>query len=632
MTDSTLTSGANASNGVLPEGYAAAGRRFAIGRRGVAQALLDLLAWATALGLTTVFGNDLPTGVGVGGPPALMALVGAAAIPLGLAAGLYAGRWQFGSFEEVVALVWVTFGTGCAVVLGGYVLDLDIPLGTLVSVPPLGLVLMFATRFAWRLAIDRRSRPNGDGAERLLVFGAGRAGQQIVSSLLATRDSAFLPVAVLDDDPRKQHLRIKGVRVVGARNGLADAAARWRAQRILLALPTVPSATIRDLVRLAEEAGLAVSVLPDIQEIVSGRARLTDMREVTELDLLGRSSVQTDLPAIAQYVTGRRVLVTGAGGSIGSELCRQLSRLSPDRLIMLDRDESALHGVQLSIEGRALLESPNLVVADIRDRHRLRELFTTHRPHVVFHAAALKHLPLLEMHPSEAVKTNIWGTLYLLEEAERSGVETFVNISTDKAADPESVLGYSKRIAERATADVALRADRPYVSVRFGNVIGSRGSVLVTFRSQVEAGGPVTVTHPDVTRFFMTIEEAVQLVIQAGAIGHPGDVLILDMGEQVNIAEVARRLIGAGGRDIPIIFTGLRQGEKLHERLVGRDEVVRPAPHKMIMRTSAPPISARDIRAIDVTASDLPRVLAVVAREPGADVAIYLNRGLAGRP
>ncbi|OWY63418.1 polysaccharide biosynthesis protein, partial [cyanobacterium TDX16] len=268
-------------------------------------------------------------------------------------------------------------------------------------------------------------------------------------------------------------------------------------------------------------------------------------------------------------------------------------------LVMLDRDESALHGVQLAIEGRALLDDRNLVVADIRDRERLVEVFAEHRPEVVFHAAALKHLPLLELHPGEAVKTNVAGTAALLDEAERAGVERFVNVSTDKAVDPTSVLGYSKRIAERLTAEVGARGEGRYLSVRFGNVLGSRGSVLTAFEKQLETGGPLTVTHQDTTRYFMTVEEAVQLVIQAGAIGGDGDALVLDMGDPVRIMDLARRLVASNGRSVDIVQTGLRPGEKLHEVLLGHGEQARPTTHPLITAVSVPPLGGEVVQGLD---------------------------------
>jgi FlaA1/EpsC-like NDP-sugar epimerase len=282
--------------------------------------------------------------------------------------------------------------------------------------------------------------------------------------------------------------------------------------------------------------------------------------------------------------------VTGAGGSIGSELCRQLHKFEPAALIMLDRDESALHGVQLSLEGHALLDRPELVVADIRDSERLAAVFARHRPEVVFHTAALKHLPLLEMHPDEAIKTNITGTLNVLLAAQQHGASRFVNVSTDKAADPTSVLGYSKRITERLTAWAAGRSAMVPISVRFGNVLGSRGSVLTTFLQQLRCGGPVTVTDPEVTRYFMTVAEAVRLVVQAGAIGRPGEVLVLDMGEPVRIVDMVRHLMASVPGRVELVFSGLRPGEKLHEVLLGADEHDDRPLHPLISQVPVPPL------------------------------------------
>jgi FlaA1/EpsC-like NDP-sugar epimerase len=291
------------------------------------------------------------------------------------------------------------------------------------------------------------------------------------------------------------------------------------------------------------------------------------------------------------------VLVTGAGGSIGSELCRQIHRFAPGELMMLDRDESALHAVQLALRGRALLDGSELILADLRDPDAIRDVFSDRRPEVVFHAAALKHLPLLERYPGEAVKSNVHGTLTVLEMAR--GVEKFVNISTDKAANPTSVLGYSKRITERLTAHAAMINEGNFLSVRFGNVLGSRGSVLTAFSAQAAAGGPITVTHPEVTRYFMTVHEAVQLVIQAAAIGRPGEALVLDMGKAVRIADVARQLAEQAPHPVDIIYTGLRPGEKLHEELFGSGESdVRPF-HHLISHVGVPPLDPAEVRLLD---------------------------------
>ncbi|MGZ6958771.1 MAG: UDP-N-acetylglucosamine 4,6-dehydratase family protein [Ilumatobacteraceae bacterium] len=349
----------------------------------------------------------------------------------------------------------------------------------------------------------------------------------------------------------------------------------------------------------AEGCGLIVKVLPSVSELLGATPAVGDIRDLTEADLLGRHQIELDLASIATYLNGKRILVTGAGGSIGSELCRQIARYGPRELMMLDRDESALHELQLSTTGRAMLDTPEVVLCDIRDAASVDAVFMARRPQVVFHAAALKHLPMLEQYPAEAVKANTWGTRNVLQAAEKAGVERFVNISTDKAANPISVLGYSKRIAERLTAQTSQTANGPFLSVRFGNVLNSRGSVLTTFRDQIARNGPVTVTHPDVTRFFMTIPEAVQLVIQAGAIGRPGEVLVLDMGAPVRIIDVATRMITQSGRTIPLEFTHLRPGEKIHEELFGDHEDDQRPFHRLISHATVPPLNHSDVE-IDI--------------------------------
>ena len=332
-------------------------------------------------------------------------------------------------------------------------------------------------------------------------------------------------------------------------------------------------------------------LLPLLSQVLEGRSGLTDLREVSIEDLIGRHPVDTEVESIAGYLTGKRVLVTGAGGSIGSVLCREILKFAPAELIMLDRDETGLQATQILISGHGLLDTKDVVLADIRDSPTLEKIFVERQPEVVFHAAALKHLPMLEQYPSEAWQTNVLGTLNVLNAARAIGVSTFINVSTDKAANPSSVLGHSKRAAEKLTAWAAEETGQTYLSVRFGNVIGSRGSMLPTFTSLILAGGPLTITHPDVTRFFMTIQEACQLVVQAGGIGRPGEVLILDMGEPVRILDVAKQMIAMSGRDIKIVFTGLRHGEKLHEELLGEGEQDSRPLHPKISHTKVPSLN-----------------------------------------
>ncbi len=585
--------------------------------RWAVHSFLDAVAVTTALCFATVLRYDLSFSENeVDGLVYLIPFAVLAQIGAGLHFGLYNGRWRFGSFEEVMALVKASVvSTALVAVFNPLWQPRLLPLSVPLIAGTIALVVMAGFRYTWRLDMERRMRPTEEGRHRLLVFGAGEGGTQVIAALLRNPTSEYVPVGLLDDDPDKRNLRLMGVPVLGSRSRLAEAAAACRADTLLIAVPSGAADLVGDLSERALEVGLAVKVLPPVQELFGGRVDLDDIRDVTTADLLGRHEINTDIGLIAGYLAGKKVLVTGAGGSIGSELCRQIYRFAPGRLIMLDRDESALHGVQLSIDGRALLESPDLVLLDIRDRAALRQVLQRLKPDVVFHAAALKHLVMLERHPAEAFKTNVLATLDLLELCAEVGVGRFVNISTDKAADPCSVLGYSKRITERLTSHFSGITEASYLSVRFGNVLGSRGSVLTTFQAQVDRGGPVTVTDEEATRFFMTVEEAVQLVIQAGAIGRPGEALVLDMGRPVSIAEVARLVASRSERRIAIEYTGLRPGEKLHEVLLAAGEVDNRPAHPLISQVAVPPVHPLWARAIDlrVGADDLIRHLAALA-------------------
>ena len=598
--------------------------------RTLVQGLTDALAWTLALVLATLFRYDFDLAEGAfSGLTAMIPIAMMTQVLAGLVCGLYTGRSRFGSFEEVMSLVKATtVAVGALFVINLLPDERLVPASVPIVSGVVALVLMAGVRYCWRLSIERKRRPNGDHCHRLLVFGAGEGATQVIPALLRDPDSAYVPVGLLDDDSGKRKLRIMGIPVLGDRTRMVEAAEECRADSLLIAMPSAGPELVTELSELARVAGLDVKVLPPVRDLFEGHVDASDIRDVTTADLLGRHEIDTDLEAIAGYLTGKRVLVTGAGGSIGSELCKQIYRFAPARLFMLDRDESALHGVQLAIEGRALLTSPDLVLCDLRDRSAVESVFSRLKPDVVFHAAALKHLTLLEQHPAEAVKTNVWATLDLLEITANAGVKRFVNISTDKAADPCSVLGYTKRLTERLTSHFASEARGTYLSVRFGNVLGSRGSMLTTFQSQIERGGPLTVTDPHVTRFFMTIEEAVQLVIQAGAIGHDGEALVLDMGKPVVIAEVARLMAARANRRIAIEFTGLRPGEKLHEVLLAHGEVdVRPS-HPLISQVPVPALGPADVRSIDIAQvrESLVSELSQLSRAGVGDVA-HAHRG-----
>jgi FlaA1/EpsC-like NDP-sugar epimerase len=555
----------------------------------------DGACWALALFVSTWGRYEFDISrVDLAGLARAMVIVLAVQLVAGMWQGLYLGRFSLGSFEEIAALL-LSVALAATALLAADLFPRWVPISVPVVAPFVALVAMASLRYAWRLSIERNKRPSGSDLVRVLVFGAGEGGSQILTAMVRDPASQYLPVAIADDDPRKQHLRLRRVPVRGTRDDISRIAKDCGADTLLIAIPTASAGLVRELSERGAAARLKVLVVPPVADLLGQQIGVGDIRAVTEADLLGRREIDTDVASIAGYLTGKRVLITGAGGSIGAELCSQVHRYQPASLVMLDRDESALHAVQLSITGRAMLDTRNLVVGDIRDRQRMFEVFDEHRPEVVFHAAALKHLPLLEMHPGEGVKTNVWGTLNLLDATEIYGVETFVNISTDKAADPTSVLGCTKRIAERVTAAMSERSEATYLSVRFGNVLGSRGSVLTAFRSQIAAGGPITVTDPDVTRYFMTVEEAVQLVIQAGGIGVNGDVLILDMGAPVKILEVAKLLVEQSGKAIEIVFTGLRPGEKIVEVLLGSDERPTRSAHPLIDRAAVPPLRRDDL-------------------------------------
>jgi len=571
---------------------------------GLIQFVLDIIAWSSAAALALVLRAYLQEVQDIGNAVQdtlyrTLPIVAVIQAVTGYIIGIYRRRWRYGSFDEVKGLILSAFIT-TTILLAIRFADRSVdafPRSAIVTGGILGLFFTAASRYTWRLVREQLRRPSELTAKKILIYGAGEGGIQIVNTMLRNPSSTYLPVGFLDDNESTHRLRISGVPVFGGRDAIQKTAQRTGADTILIAIPSADSLVVGKIAQLARDARLDVKILPAVQTLDERTVDTSDIRDLTDEDLLGRRKVKINLDEISQYLVNRRVLVTGAGGSIGSELCRQLVRFNPAEIIMLDRDESALHDVQLSIYGRALLDTPQTVLADLRDEQAVNNVFETRKPHVVFHAAALKHLPLLERYPHEAYQTNVLGTLTMLKAAQRAQVEVFVNISTDKAANPISVLGYSKRIAERLTAGFAFNSGSgKYISVRFGNVLGSRGSVLTAFREQISKGGPVTVTHRGVTRYFMTISEAVQLVIQAGAIGSTGEILVFDMGKPVNIHEIAEQLVRNSGKPIKIEVVGLRIGEKVHEELFGTGESDERPRHPLISHVPT--------KAIDQTSLD----------------------------
>ncbi len=564
--------------------------------------LIDALIWfgglwiASGLRLETPAVSDSLTIEGKATPFLGLLVCSAAAVLtytiLARVLRLHQGRHLVGSFEELLPLAGAVGVVAAAVtVLNALSPGRMVPLTAPLIAAPVVLVLAGTVRCAVRMAVVHEShRLHRSRTTRALIVGAGETGRSLADSMRRDPSSVWEPVAFLDDDRKKRFLRHAGASVEGTSAQMTEVAQEVQADVLVIATPFISAETIGRLTADAQAIDLPVKIVPPLHEMIGG-ARHTDLREVQPQDLLGRRPVATDLSTISTMLAGKRVLVTGAGGSIGSELCRQISTFAPSELVMLDRDESALHALLLSMDGTADLGKDNMVLADIRDAVRIDAVFARHRPEVVFHAAALKHVNMLEKAPDEAYKTNVLGTHNVLEAARRCGVERFVNISTDKAADPHNVLGMSKRVAEGLTAQQALTAGRgTWVSVRFGNVLATRGSVIHTFIAQIERGGPVTVTDPEVTRFFMTVSEAVQLVLQAAVVGDSGTALVLDMGEPVPIAQLARQLIEASGRDVEIEYTGLRPGEKLHEVLFAADESYRATDHQLITGVPVTPI------------------------------------------
>ncbi len=514
--------------------------------------------------------------------------------------GLYRRYWRYASASELMNIALATLTATAIVTLLVYSLasliwdfrplPRSIPfIDWLVSFPLVG-----GTRFAVRLAADRfklwstNHLTNGqETKQRVLVMGAGDAGAMIVREMQANPGLGLVPVGLLDDNRAKVGMTIHGVAVRGTREDIPRLAREDKIDQVIIAMPTAPGRAIRDVVTICQEAGMAYKTMPGMYELISGQVSVKQIREVRIEDLLRREPVRIDGTEAGRYLSDAVVLVTGAGGSIGSELCRQIASYRPRQLLLLGHGENSIYHIMLELRERFPHLSVQPLIADVRDQERLSSVFAHHRPQVIFHAAAHKHVPLMEANAAEAVMNNVFGTRDLLWAAEVYDVPRFVSISTDKAVEPVNVMGAAKRLSELLVQDVALRTGRPYVAVRFGNVLGSRGSVVPLFQHQIAAGGPVTVTHPDMQRYFMTIPEAVQLVIQAAALGHGGEIFVLDMGEQVRIVDLATELIHLSGlesgRDIEIVFTGLRPGEKLSEKLFADEEEPRPTRHEKIL-------------------------------------------------
>ena len=523
---------------------------------------------------------------------------------------VYRGRFWKASGDELMAI-----GSLTAIVTGLLYLafllpwfQLEIPISVPLTAGALTIVAIGTLSWldtAW----NQRRRIQNSRARKALIIGAGVHGRTAYRMIAEDPREEFVAVGFLDDDRAKRHLRIEGVRVLGPLTALSELLDDLKPDLVVLASNSLPSDKVDSIVKETSVREVDLRVLPHLRAEDQRRQTMNQIspimsrpgffRSIEFDDLVGRQPINTNVDEIADYLTGKTILVTGAGGSIGSVLCKQLVKYAPKRVVMTDRDESGLHTTQLILEGSALLTSDDLILGDLRDGRFVRSVVADVKPDIIFHAAALKHLTFLERFPDEAVKTNVGASLSLLDAAVENNVESFVHISTDKAADPSSVLGASKYLTERAVAEVARQTGRRYMSVRFGNVLGSRGSVLGIFVAQVQAGGPVTVTAPGVKRYFMAATEACDLVLQAGALGNPGETLVLDMGEPVLIEDLAKRVIALSGRDdIEIVYTGLRDGEKAEEVRLAAGELDSRPGHPLISQVPISPISLEHVRSI----------------------------------
>jgi len=500
--------------------------------------------------------------------------------------GLYGQIWKHASVLEARRIILATMSTAliltAIMVVGTRLIPLSVVgLGSL-----LYTLLAGATRFQSRLFALRREQSDQPGL-RVAVLGAGESGASLVREMLRSPKAGLIPIAMLDDDPRTHGRHCLGIPVVGSINDLPRVAAGTLVHQAVLAVADPPVELVRRAADLAELAEIPLRVLRGVAELVQGHVTLRDVRDLRIEDVLGREQVVTDLDAVHRLLTGRRVLVTGAGGSIGSEIARQVAEAEPAALLVLDHDETHLHELCAGLTGPVGEERTMQLLADVRDRDVILRVFERYRPEIVFHAAAHKHVPVLEQYPAEAVRTNVLGTANVVDAARAAGTRHLVFISTDKAVNPSCVMGASKRLGEQLVLARSPLEGR-FCAVRFGNVLGSRGSVIPTFLRQINSGGPVTVTDPRMTRFFMSIREAVQLVLQAAAISEGRDVFVLEMGEQVRIIELARRMIRLAGRrvgdDIEIKVTGVRPGEKLVEELHADNEVLEGTAHPAIRR------------------------------------------------
>ena len=501
---------------------------------------------------------------------------------------LYNSLWIFASVEELARIVGAGILAALAEMMAIYAGVLDLPRSFPLLYGMFFVAFLAASRFSYRAArvllryLTRRPLTH----KNTMLIGAGEAGIMTLRELQTSERSENRVVCIIDDDPAKQGRRLRGVRIVGGRDEIVKAAQKHQVEEIVVALPSASPRERRAIMELCQKTGCKLKTLPGLIQLANNEVSVQKIRDVDVLDLLGRESIQVDLSQIAGYLHDKTVLVTGGGGSIGSELCRQIAKNHPKRLVIFDIYENNAYAIQQELRRSVPDLDLEVRIGSVRDAERVNLLFGEFKPEIVFHAAAHKHVPLMEDSPNEAIKNNVFGTLNVAEAAHNFGTETFVLISTDKAVNPTNIMGASKRLCEMIVQTMANHADTKFVAVRFGNVLGSNGSVIPLFKKQIAEGGPVTVTHRDIIRYFMTIPEAVSLVLQAGSYAQNGEIFVLDMGEPVRIDDLARNMIRLSGFepdvDIDVVYTGLRPGEKLYEELLMKEEGMRSTPNQLI--------------------------------------------------
>jgi FlaA1/EpsC-like NDP-sugar epimerase len=490
---------------------------------------------------------------------------------------LYKKAWEYASIGELLIIFKViTFSIMVAASVQ-LVTSQNIHFRMLAVTWMLHMLLIGGSRFIWRMFRDAYIK-KADDKKRTLIVGAGSAGAMIARQLLNNHHAELIPVAFIDDDVKKQHLDILGIPVIGGVEHIEKRVQELDIDNVVIAIPSLNKRELNVIFQECAKTKAKTQILPMIEDLATGKVSVNQFRDVQVEDLLGRDPVELDLDSISEYVTDKVVLVTGAGGSIGSEICRQVAKFNPKKLVLLGHGENSIYTIEMELKDSCKDAAIEFIteIADLQDESKMMVVMDIYKPHVVYHAAAHKHVPLMERSPEEAVKNNVIGTMNAAKAASMNGVETFVMISTDKAVNPTSVMGSTKRIAEMVIQYMDQTSRTKFVAVRFGNVLGSRGSVIPRFKKQIQDGGPVTVTHPDMIRYFMTIPEASRLVIQAGALAKGGEIFVLDMGEPVKIVDLAKNLIKLSGNsveEIGIEFTGIRPGEKLFEELFKENEV-----------------------------------------------------------